>query len=125
MSCESPPEIPLTPLNETERTVMRVVDLFPGSAPSDIAERARLQRTNVSTALGSLEAKGMVTREPAAGRGVTVHPTKLAQANLANLRSAWSAQLRTALDGDLASVRQCVVLLARLERQLIEGPSER
>ena len=39
------------PLTETERTVMRVIDLFPGLAPSDIAARTRLQRTNVSTAL--------------------------------------------------------------------------
>jgi hypothetical protein len=64
----------------------------------------------------------MVTREPAAGRGVLVHPTALAESNLDRLRSAWSAQLGTALEGDLASVRRCVDLLARLERQLIDNP---
>jgi len=108
------------PLTETERTVMRVIDLFPGSAPSDIAARTRLQRTNVSTALSSLENKGLITRTPSEGRGVAVHPTELAATNLSNLRAAWSAQLGTALKGDLAKVRTCVDLLAELERKLID-----
>jgi len=108
------------PLTETERTVMRVIDLFPGSAPSDIAARTRLQRTNVSTALSSLENKGLITRTPSEGRGVAVHPTGLAATNLSNLRAAWSAQLGTALKGDLAKVRTCVDLLAELERKLID-----
>ena len=30
-------------LTEIERTVMRVVDLFPGSSPSEIAQRAQWQ----------------------------------------------------------------------------------
>ena len=109
------------PLTETERTVMRVVDLFPGLAPSDIAARTRLQRTNVSTALSSLENKGLVTRTPSEGRGVAVHPTDLAGTNLSNLRAAWSAELGTALQGDLDAVRTCVDLLARLEHRLIDG----
>ena len=108
------------PLTETERTVMRVIDLFPGLAPSDIAARTRLQRTNVSTALSALEAKGMITRTPTEGRSVAVHPTDLAATNLSNLRAAWSAQLGTALQGDLDTVRTCVDLLARLEHRLIE-----
>jgi len=108
------------PLTETERTVMRVIDLFPGLAPSDIAARTRLQRTNVSTALSALEAKGMSTRTPTEGRSVAVHPTDLAATNLSNLRAAWSAQLGTALQGDLDTVRTCVDLLARLEHRLIE-----
>jgi DNA-binding MarR family transcriptional regulator len=120
----TPAGVDAVPLNETERSVMRVVDLFPGSAPSEIAARTRLQRTNVSTALGSLETKGMVTRQPSEGRGVAVHPTKLAEGNLANLRAAWSAELGSALDGELASVRRCVDLLSRLERRLIESPAD-
>jgi DNA-binding MarR family transcriptional regulator len=111
------------PLTETERTVMRVIDLFPGSAPSDIAARTRLQRTNVSTALSSLESKGLITRTPSDGRGIAVHPTDLAATNLSNLRAAWSAQLGTALQGDLATVRTCVDLLAELERKLIDDAS--
>ena len=64
-------------LTETERQVMRVVDLYPGAAPSEIARRTRLQRTNVSTALRSLEGKGMVSRAATDGHlgtGTRRHP---------------------------------------------------
>jgi DNA-binding MarR family transcriptional regulator len=107
------------PLTETERTVMRIVDLFPSSSPSVIASRSRIQRTNVSAALRSLENKGMITRTSSSGRGISVMPTALAASNLRHLRTAWSRQLSPALGDDLASVRHCVELLALLERALI------
>lgn len=110
------------PLNETERTVMRVVDLFPGSSPSTLASRSRIQRTNVSAALRSLESKGMITRTSSSGRGISVTPTALAVSKLRHLRAAWSRQLSTALGDDLAAVRHCVELLAQLERDLIAEP---
>jgi DNA-binding MarR family transcriptional regulator len=113
------------PLTETERQVMRVVDLYPGSAPSDIARRTRLQRTNVSTALRALEAKGLVSRAAAAGRGIAVNPTPRAAANLRVLRTAWSRELSGILGGDLDAVRRCNQLLGHLEQQLIEdGPGQ-
>lgn len=108
-------------MNETERQVMRVVDLYPGSSPSEIATRAHLQRTNVSAALRSLEANGMVARKPTAGRGVAVLPTKKAATNLRRLRAAWSRELANALGGNLADVRRCNELLSGLERHLIES----
>lgn len=104
-------------LTETERTVMRVVDLHPGSAPSDIARRSRLQRTNVSAALQSLERKGMLFRAPGVGRGVTVAPTDLAGARLHSLRAAWSRELAGAVN-DLDAVRRCNEVLATVERHL-------
>jgi DNA-binding MarR family transcriptional regulator len=110
------PEV--VPLTETERQVMRLVDLHPGCTPSDIASRGRLQRTNVSTALGSLEAKGMVERATAGGRNIAVHPTELAATNLQVLRSAWAAQLGDALHDDLDEIRQCNEVLARVEDRL-------
>ncbi|AEV83093.1 MarR family transcriptional regulator [Actinoplanes sp. SE50] len=112
---ESPDVVPLT---ETERQVMRIVDLHPGAAPSEIARRTRLQRTNVSTALRGLEGKGMVSRAATAGRGVAVHPTELAAANLRVLRAAWARELAGDLGDDLDAVRRCTDLLGRLERQL-------
>lgn len=117
----TPGEVDAVPLNDTERTVMRMLDLFPGSSPSEVAERARLQRSNVSAALRTLEDKGMVTRTPTSGRGVTVSPTPLAATNLERLRAAWAHQLGDALAGDLSEVRQCVALLERLELSLIES----
>jgi DNA-binding MarR family transcriptional regulator len=109
------------PLNETERQVMRVVDMYPGAAPSDIARRTRLQRTNVSTALRSLEDKGMISRAATTGRGITVHPTELAGANLRLLRAAWAAELAGILGDDPGAVRQCADVLSRLEQGLMAG----
>jgi DNA-binding MarR family transcriptional regulator len=54
---------------------MRVVDLYPGAAPSDIARHTRLQRTNVSTVLRNLEEKGLISRTSTTGRGIAVTPT--------------------------------------------------
>jgi DNA-binding MarR family transcriptional regulator len=112
------PDGPTRSLTETERQVMRVVDLYPGAAPSEIARRARLQRTNVSTALRSLEDMGMVSRAATTGRGIAVTPTDYAAANLRTLRAAWSRELAGVLGDDLDAVRHCNQLLARLEQRL-------
>ncbi|GAB2472102.1 MarR family winged helix-turn-helix transcriptional regulator [Jatrophihabitans fulvus] len=106
------------PMNDTERQVMRLVDLDPGCSPGDIAARGRLQRTNVSTALRTLEEKGMVERTSDGGRGVIVRPTRRADENLAVLRAAWGAELRDVLDESPADVRRCTDLLARIEAAL-------
>ncbi len=108
----------VVPLTETERTVMRLVDLHPGAAPSEIARRARLQRTNVSTALRALEDKGMVTRTAASGRGIVVHPSERAATNLGILRAAWARELVGVLGDEPDAVRQCNDLLRRLEQRL-------
>src|SRR5262245_47603987 len=113
----TPERIPLT---ETERQVMRVVDLYPGAAPSEIARRARLQRTNVSTALRSLEDKDMISRAATSGRGIAVTPTERATSNLRILRAAWSRELSGLLGGDIDAVRQCNQLLSQLEERLTD-----
>ncbi|MFG1604851.1 MarR family winged helix-turn-helix transcriptional regulator [Actinoplanes sp. NPDC049265] len=107
------------PLNETERQVMRVVDMYPGAAPSDIARRTRLQRTNVSTALRSLEDKGMISRAATKGRGITVHPTELSASNLRRVRATWAGELAGVLGDDPGAVRQCIEVLSRLEKALM------
>ncbi|MEZ0166448.1 MarR family transcriptional regulator [Kineococcus sp. LSe6-4] len=104
-------------LTETERTVMRVVDLHPGAAPSEIARRARVRRTNVSAALQALEGKGMVERRPGTGRGVSVVPTPLARTNLRLLRAGWSRELAGVVD-DRDALRRCNEVLATVERHL-------
>jgi DNA-binding MarR family transcriptional regulator len=111
-------------LNETERHVMRLVDLHPGCTPSDIAARGRLQRSNVSAALNSLEGKGMIARIANGDRTVTVRPTQRAADNLELLRMAWARELADALHDDLPAVRRCTKLLARLESQLNRDGSE-
>jgi DNA-binding MarR family transcriptional regulator len=115
------PEGPGTvPLTETERQVMRVVDLYPGAAPSEIARRARLQRTNVSTALRTLEQRGMISRAATTGRGIAVTPTERAAANLRTLRAAWSRELAGILGDDLDAVRHTNQLLSHLEQRLTD-----
>jgi DNA-binding MarR family transcriptional regulator len=112
------------PLTETERQIMRVVDLYPGAAPSEIARRARLQRTNVSTALRSLEDKGLISRTSTTGRGIAVTPTERAADNLRTLRAAWSRELAGILGDDLDAVRQCNQLLSRLEQRLTDDRAD-
>jgi DNA-binding MarR family transcriptional regulator len=111
----------VVPLTETERLVMRFIDLYPGCAPSDIAHRTRLQRTNVSTALRSLENKGMIVRTATSGRGIAVTATERAAANLQILRSAWAHDLGAVLRDELSAVRECNRLLSRLERRLTDN----
>ncbi len=106
------------PMTETERLVMRVVDLHPASTPSAIAARTRLQRTNVSTALRTLEEKGLVTRTSGSGRHIEVHPTPLAATNLQRLRAARAGALAPALGGHADAARTCADLLLRLEAAL-------
>lgn len=111
-------------MNDTERQVMRLVDLDPGLSPGDIAARGRLQRTNVSTALRTLEEKGMVERGSSGGRGVTVRPTRLAVDNLQTLREAWSRELAAVLDESPAAIKRCNATLARLEAALSSAGPE-
>lgn len=111
-------------LTATERQVMRIVDLDPGCTPSRIAERTGLQRTNVSTALRGLEAKGLLTRA-GLGRTVTVHPTELARTNLEVLRGAWSELLTDLLaDIDPEAITRCNRTLADLERRFAGNPDD-
>lgn len=108
-----------TDLTDTERTVMRIVDLSPGVSPSGIAERTSLQRANVSAALKSLERKGMITRETSTGLGIEVHGTIKAASTLETLRASWAAELHPHLEGLTAEdVRRCVLVLAHLEKRL-------
>ncbi|GAP51756.1 MarR family winged helix-turn-helix transcriptional regulator [Streptomyces azureus] len=113
----------LVPLTETERQIMRVVDLYPGAAPSEIARRTRLQRTNVSTALRSLEDKGMISRTATTGRGIAVRPTDRAADNLRMLRAAWARELAGILGNDIDTVQQCTGLLSRLEQRFTADDS--
>ena len=113
----TPAEPDVVPLTATERQVMRIIDLDPGCTPSRIAGRAGLQRTNVSTALRGLEAKGMLTRA-GQGRTVTVHPTELARTNLEVLRGAWSRLLAELLDDvDPGTITRFNQVLAQLEQR--------
>lgn len=120
----------VAPLPITARMVLRQVDRHPGATPSAIAAATGLQRSNVSAALRTLEGHGLVERRAASGdgRGVTVHPTARAAANLRALRRIWSRTLAPALptDTDAAGLAALLLQLTEdlgdLRRGAPEGP---
>lgn len=111
----------VVPLTGTEVLVLRWVDMHPGTSPSATAEATALQRSNLSAALRSLVAKGMVDRrvDPRDARLVQLFATEQAAANIRVLRAHWAGKLRVALgdiaDDDLDRVTDAVVLLTRFD----------
>jgi DNA-binding MarR family transcriptional regulator len=111
----------VVPLTGTEVLVLRWVDMHPGTSPSATAEATALQRSNLSAALRSLVAKGMVDRraDPRDARLVQLFATEQAAANIRVLRAHWAGKLRAAL-GDVATddpgrVTDAVALLTRFD----------
>jgi DNA-binding MarR family transcriptional regulator len=107
-------------LSIPEGTVMRYLHRCPGVPPSQIAEATGLQRTNVSSALRSLEANGLIERRdsPEDRRGSRIYPTPLGTSNYALVRLEWASLLSAAAeqaDGLAATLE----LLARIERGLV------
>lgn len=82
----------VVPLTGTEAMVLRWVDLHPGTTPSAAAEGMGLRRSNLSTALRSLDSKGMILREtdPADSRIVHLRPTQRAAVSRERIREHWS-----------------------------------
>jgi DNA-binding MarR family transcriptional regulator len=115
----------IVPLTGTEALVMRWVDRNPGSTPSAVAEATALKRSNLSVALRSLVAKGMVERRPDAedARTVHLHPTPLAAQSVERLHAHWAGMLRQALgseDGHVgdADVATTFAALTRIDDAL-------
>lgn len=94
-----PRSVDVVPLTGTEVLVMRWVDTNPGTTPSATAEATALRRSNLSVALRSLAAKGMVERRQHPGDARVVHlfPTALAAESLGVLQRWWAETLRAAL----------------------------
>lgn len=107
----------IVPLTGTEALVMRWVNRNPGTSPSATAEATALQRSNLSVALRSLVAKGMVERrqDPVDARTVQLHPTALAGESIGRLHEHWAAKLRTALGGDERGAVEALGLLQRID----------
>ena len=118
-----PRAVDVVPLTGTEVLVMRWVDTNPGTTPSATADATALRRSNLSVALGSLVAKGMVERRahPDDARTAQLFPTALAAENIGVLRARWAEALRAALDGQGihdGAVTAAVGLLERIEAGL-------
>ncbi|HEY0186210.1 MAG TPA: MarR family transcriptional regulator [Cellulomonas sp.] len=87
-----------SPLTGTEILVIRQVHGAPGASPTDVAGATGLSRSATSTALRTLEARGLVRREQSAqdARTARLHPTPAADENLRRVRAEWAGTLRRA-----------------------------
>lgn len=108
------------PLTGTEIAVIREIHLLQRPSPSQIAEATGLQRSNVSTALRSLEARGLVVREHRGGnaRSVELVPTPLAAEFLDQIHDYWVRRLRTVPVDVLAEAVGALTALDRLAAEL-------
>ncbi len=108
-------------LTPSESHVMRYINHRPGVTPSEVARFTGLQRSNLSSALRSLERRGLVRRraDPADARSANLFPTRRATDDLARLRHKWAGRVSEALGGDTRRVSAGAELLARLESGLI------
>jgi DNA-binding MarR family transcriptional regulator len=88
----------VVPLTGTEISVMREIHRHPNSTPTQIAEATGLHRSNVSTAVRTLEAGGLVVREqvPDNARSITLAPTPLAAESMARVNAYWADRLAQA-----------------------------
>jgi DNA-binding MarR family transcriptional regulator len=117
----SPEAVSLTP---SEGTVMRYLFPHPGALPSEVAFAAGLQRSNMSTVLRGLEAKGLVERlaDPEDGRMVRLHPTPKAIRNYATVRREWASAVAGDRDVDVQAV---LPLLADVRARLVRNRQAR
>jgi DNA-binding MarR family transcriptional regulator len=106
----------VVPLTGTEVAVIREIHRRPRSTPSQIAEATGLQRSNVSTAIRSLVAGGLVLREQVAGnaRSVALVPTELAEQSVARIHAYWTALLEQVPADVLAEGVAATPVLARI-----------
>jgi DNA-binding MarR family transcriptional regulator len=106
-------------LSSLERMVMRFIDQNPGTAPSRLGHRLGLCSSNTSTALRSLESRGLVERvaDPEDGRGVRLYPTQRASDNLVRVRARWAKLLAPLVPADI-ELRSTLTTLTALDEAL-------
>jgi DNA-binding MarR family transcriptional regulator len=97
----------------------------PAAPPSRIAAATGLQRTNLSTVLRGLEAKGLIERRVSADdrRGVTVHVTERGTANYTLVRQEWATAVAAAAGHDTAKLNSALTVLRAVEAGLVAARS--
>lgn len=107
----------LIPLTGSEIEVVRAVHAHPRITPTQLSAAIGMGRNNISTAVRSLEARGIVVRHRPAGdgRSVELETTDLAAQNLQRARAVWVQRLRAATEPtvrDSAAARDALRRLA-------------
>jgi DNA-binding MarR family transcriptional regulator len=107
-------------LSIPEGTVMRYLHRHPGVPPSQIAEATGMQRTNVSSTLRSLEARGLIERRdcPEDRRGSRIYVTPLGTSNYTLVKEEWASFLAAAAE-QADGLESALELLARIEEGLV------
>jgi DNA-binding MarR family transcriptional regulator len=112
-------------LSPSEGMVMRYLLGEPAAPPSRIAAATGLQRTNLSTTLRGLEAKGLVERRISEDdrRGVTVHVTDRGRANYDLVRQEWATAVASAAGHDTGDLDATLALLGAVQTGLVAARS--
>ncbi|GAB3088838.1 MarR family winged helix-turn-helix transcriptional regulator [Isoptericola nanjingensis] len=112
----------IVPLTGTEVAVIREVHRTPRPTPSRIALATGLARSNVSAALRTLEARGLVLREHTEGDGRTVRlvATPLADEHLARINAFWARRLGAVPDDVRDAALRALPALGALAEALVE-----
>ncbi len=110
----------LKTLTGTEATVLRWVHRNPRCSPSAAAEATGLQRSNLSTALRGLTAKGLVERHRDAtdSRQVSLDVTDSAREGIAALNATWSQIMADALGAQSGQAVAAVTVLGLIDDYL-------
>lgn len=108
-------------LTFVEAHVMELVIREPGATLGDLAVRARLKKSNLSTAVAALTKRGFVERRSNKedGRLVHLYPTERAQKNLAGLIEFWGAiVVRDLSDAEIAQLVDMSRLIDKISDSL-------
>lgn len=89
------------PLTGTEIVVIREVMRSARISPAELAAASGLKRSNVSTAIRSLEGRGLLERRQKAGndRSIELVMTQQAEENFHRVRMVWAGRLRNIPSG--------------------------
>jgi DNA-binding MarR family transcriptional regulator len=110
----------VVPLTGTEMAVIREVHRNPHMTPSQLAVATGLHRSNISTAVRTLETGGLVVREqvPNDARSITLAPTARAAASIARINDYWVDRLAQTSAESLAEAVAALNALRRIAASL-------
>ena len=116
-------ETNLVPLPDSERDVLRIVGAQPGISVGAVARELRMRTSNVSAAVRSLVARGLMVRDadPSDRRIARLTLTDLARHNLERLRRGWDAHLDEALGRLEPAQREAVESAVPALRALVQA----
>ncbi|TQS45567.1 MarR family winged helix-turn-helix transcriptional regulator [Cryptosporangium phraense] len=120
-------EVNLVPLPDSERDVLRFVAGHPGASVSAVGRELRMKSSNVSAAVRSLVARGLMIRaaDPNDRRIARLTLTDQAHCDLERLQHSWDAHLDAALSRLEPGYRESLEGAVPALRALVQALRER